>query len=50
MDIDEIIQKNIKLLAKHSVKEDSLVPGSHAPLPSIEAIKKIMVFTNDIIF
>ena len=43
MDIDEIIQKNIALLAKHSVKEDS-------PLPSIEAIKKIISLVKAIIF
>ena len=49
MEIDEIIQKNIKLLAKHSVKEDSLVPGSHAPLPSIESIKKIISLVKNII-
>lgn len=50
MDVNEIIKKNVNLLAKHSVKEDSLVPGSHAPLPSIEAIKKIISLVKTIIF
>ena len=50
MDINEIIQKNVALLSKHSVKEDSLVPGSHAPLPSIEAVKKIISLVKTIIF
>ena len=50
MDIDEIIQKNVALLSKHSVKEDSLVPGSHAPLPSIEAVKEIISLVKTIIF
>ena len=50
MDINEIIQKNVALLSKHSVKEDSLVPGSHAPLPSIEAVKQSIYLVKTIIF
>lgn len=49
-EIREILKKNVTLLSKHSVKEESFVPGSHAPLPSVEAIKEIVSIANQIIF
>ena len=49
-EINEILHKNVSLLSKHTTREDSLMPGSHAPLPSIEAIKQIVSLVKRIIF
>lgn len=49
-DIREILKKNVALLSKHSVKEESIVPGSHAPLPSVTVIKEIVDIAKQIIF
>ena len=46
----EILKKNIEVLSRHTVKEDSFVPGSHAPLPAIDAVKSIVSLTKTIIF
>lgn len=46
----EVLKKNIDILSRHSVKEDSFVPGSHAPLPQIEAVKEIIGLCKTIIF
>lgn len=48
--INDILKKNVSLLSKHSVREASLVPGSHAPLPSISAIQEIIDLVRQIIF
>lgn len=49
-DIREILKKNVALLSKHSVKEESIVPGSHAPLPSVTVIREIVDIAKQIIF
>ena len=46
----EILKKNIEILSRHTVKEDSFVPGSHTPLPAIDAVKDIVSLTKTIIF
>ena len=50
MKASEVLKKNIDILSRHSVKEDSFVPGSHAPLPQIEAVKEIIGLCKTIIF
>lgn len=50
MKASEVLKKNIEILSRHTVKEDSFVPGSHAPLPAIDAVKDIVSLTKTIIF
>lgn len=49
-DINNILRRNVEILSKHSVREESLVPGSHAPLPSVEEIGEIIELVRQIIF
>lgn len=48
--ISDILKKNVTILSKRSDKEDSFVPGGHAPLPSIEAVKRIVSLVKQIVF
>ena len=50
MKASEVLKKNIEILSRHTVKEDSFVPGSHAPLPQIEAVKKIVSLCKTLFF
>ena len=50
MKASEVLKKNIEILSRHTVKEDSFVPGSHAPLPQIEAVKKIVSLCKTVFF
>ena len=50
MKANEVLKKNIEILSSHTVKEDSFVPGSHAPLPNIETVKQIISLCKTIIF
>ena len=50
MKASEVLKKNIEILSSHTVKEDSFVPGSHAPLPNIETVKQIISLCKTIIF
>ena len=50
MEASEVLKKNIEILSSHTVKEDSFVPGSHAPLPNIETVKQIISLCKTIIF
>lgn len=49
-DINEILKQGVALLSRQSLKEESLVPGSHAPLPSVEQIGEIVDLVRQIIF
>lgn len=50
MKASEVLKKNIEILSNHTVKEDSFVPGGHAPLPNIETVKQIISLCKTIIF
>ena len=50
MKASEVLKKNIEILSSHTVKDDSFVPGSHAPLPNIETVKQIISLCKTIIF
>ena len=50
MKASEVLKRNIEILSRHTVKEDSFVPGSHAPLPQIDVVKKIVSLCKTIFF
>ena len=50
MKASEVLKRNIETLSRHTVKEDSFVPGSHAPLPQIDVVKKIVSLCKTIFF
>ena len=41
-DINEILQRNVAVMAAHSEKEDSMMPATGAPLPSVVDVKRIV--------
>jgi serine O-acetyltransferase len=48
--INEVLQRNVKTLAKHSKEELSMMPATDAPLPSVEEVRRIVELTRDILF
>ena len=50
MKASEILKKNIGILSKYTVKEESFVPGGHAPLPEIDKVKRIVSLSKTIFF
>lgn len=49
-DINEILQRNVAIMAAHTVKEDSMMPATGAPLPSVEEVRRIVQLVKSIIF
>lgn len=47
---NDILQKNVAVLSKHSEKEESFMPKSSAPLPSVESVREIVSLIKSIIF
>lgn len=47
---NDILLNTVTRLAKVSVKEENIVPGNDAPLPSIEALRKIVELVKTIVF
>ena len=48
-DINEILKRNVAILAGHTEKEDSMMPATGAPLPSVEEVKRIVQLVKVII-
>ena len=49
-DINKILQRNVAIMATHTDKEDSMMPATGAPLPSVEEVKRIVQLAKVIIF
>ena len=49
-DINEILQRTVAIMAAHTEKEDSMMPATGAPLPSVEEVKRIVQLVKVIIF
>ena len=49
-DINEILKRNVAILAGHTEKEDSMMPATGAPLSSVEEVKRIVQLVKVIIF
>ena len=49
-DITDILQRNVAIMAGHTAKEDSMMPATGAPLPSVEEVKRIVQLVKVIIF
>ena len=49
-DINEILQRTVAIMAGHTEKEDSMMPATGAPLPSVEEVKRIVQLVKVIIF
>ena len=49
-DVNELLQRNIDILSRHTEKEDSMMPEGSAPLPSVECVRKIIALVKSIIF
>ena len=49
-DINAILQRNVAIMAGHTPKEDSMMPATGAPLPSVEEVKRIVQLVKVIIF
>jgi len=49
-DINEILQRNVAIMATHSDREDSMMPANEAPLPSVVDVKRIVQLVKVIIF
>ena len=48
--INEILQRNVAILAAHTEKEDSMMPATGAPLPSVDEVRRIVQLVKAIIF
>ena len=48
--INKIVQRNVAILAAHTEKEDSMMPATGAPLPSVEEVRRIVRLVKAIIF
>lgn len=49
-DINEILQRNVAIMASHTEKEDGMMPATGAPLPSVLEVKRIVQLVKTIIF
>lgn len=49
-DISEVLQRNVAVLAAHTEKEDSMMPATGAPLPSVDEVRRIVQLVKAIIF
>ena len=49
-DINEVLQRNVALLATYTEKEHSMMPATSAPLPSPLEVKRIVQLVKTIIF
>ena len=49
-DINEILQRNVAIMAAHTRKEDRMTPATGSPLPSGEEVKRIIQIVKSIIF
>ena len=49
-DINEVLQRNVAIMAAHTEKEDSMMPATGAPLPSVQEVKRIVQLAKAIIF
>ena len=49
-DITDVLQRNVAIMAGHTAKEDSMMPATGAPLPSVEEVKRIVQLVKVIIF
>jgi serine O-acetyltransferase len=49
-DITDILQRNVAIMAGHTAKEDSMMPATGAPLPSVDEVKRIVQLVKVIIF
>ena len=49
-DINEILHRNVAILAAHTEKEDSMMPATGAPLPSVVEVKHIVQLVKALIF
>lgn len=47
---NEILLKNVGLLAKLTEQEVSMMPATEAPLPQVEQVKQIVVLAKSVIF
>ena len=50
MEVNEIIQRNVTIMAAHTEKEDSMMPATGAPLPNVLEVKRIVQLAKSIIF
>lgn len=48
--INEVLLRNIALLSKTGVKEEAMMPGGTAPLPSVEEVHRIVSLAKCIFF
>ncbi len=48
--INEVLLRNAEVLARHSEREDEMMPGEDAQLPQVEQVKEIVNLAKSIIF
>lgn len=48
--VNDVLHRNVKILSKHSEREDSMMPEGSAPMPSVECVKKMVNLVKCIIF
>lgn len=48
--VNDILQRNVAILAGHTVTEDSMMPSTGTPLPSVLEVKRIVQLVKTIIF
>lgn len=48
--INEVLQRNVAILAAHTEKEDAMMPATGAPLPSVDEVRRIVRLVKAIIF
>ena len=50
LDTNQVLQKNVSLLSHLTRTEMAMMPGTTAPLPSVESVKRIVTLAKSIIF
>lgn len=48
--VNEVLQRNVNILAAHTEKEDGMMPATGAPLPSVVEVRRIVQLVKAIIF
>lgn len=48
--VNEVLLRNVVILAKHSEKEDGMMPEGSSLMPSVEDVERVVMLVRDILF
>ena len=49
-EVNEVLMRNVEVLARHSQREDSMMPEGSAPMPNVELVERMVLLIRDMLF